>query len=173
MTDFDKYLSFVEAKLYLLLQISQTRFGATAVVSAGLFQAVRDSALFAIDPDYGIGSFLPPSQPSNSVLTLADAPDASIKKLFELLLAFMRVINCCVISRGSQNEQTMALARKFISDNRLNIMTIFKRSEMGTPNNTEIDECVDELAEAYTLLITISGFIDVSGPWYNQGCTRN
>jgi nuclear pore complex protein Nup205 len=39
----------------LLQQLCQTKPGATQVLKAGLFQAVRDSQLFAADPDLGIG----------------------------------------------------------------------------------------------------------------------
>lgn len=47
-------LSYYSAKLALLLTISQTRPGATQVMNADLFPAVRDSGLFAADPDLGI-----------------------------------------------------------------------------------------------------------------------
>ena len=51
-------LSYYEAKLALLLTISQTRSGAVHIVHAGLFQAIRTSGLFAVDPDLGIGIIL-------------------------------------------------------------------------------------------------------------------
>ncbi|KAL9576321.1 MAG: hypothetical protein Q9212_007201, partial [Teloschistes hypoglaucus] len=47
-------LSYYSAKLALLLTISQTRPGATQVMNADLFPTVRDSGLFAADPDLGI-----------------------------------------------------------------------------------------------------------------------
>lgn len=48
-------LSYCNAKLALLLQIAQTRFGAATVLNAGLFNAIKESGLFAIDPDLGVG----------------------------------------------------------------------------------------------------------------------
>jgi nuclear pore complex protein Nup205 len=48
-------LSYCHARLVLLLHISQTRVGATAVLNAGLFHSVQVSGLFAIDPDLGVG----------------------------------------------------------------------------------------------------------------------
>jgi hypothetical protein len=42
----------------LLLDIAQTRVGATAVVNAGLFHSVQASGLFAMDPDLGVGKWL-------------------------------------------------------------------------------------------------------------------
>lgn len=51
-------LSCYDAQLSLLQQLSQTKTGATHVLNAGLFHAVRESQLFAADPDIGIGRFL-------------------------------------------------------------------------------------------------------------------
>lgn len=48
-------LSHYNVKLDLLLQICRTRFGASAVLSAGLFRFVKESQLFSTDPDIGIG----------------------------------------------------------------------------------------------------------------------
>lgn len=53
----DLQITFFDAKLALLLNIAQTRFGATAVFDAGLFQAVKSSGLFSTDPDLGVGKF--------------------------------------------------------------------------------------------------------------------
>ncbi|KFY70946.1 hypothetical protein V499_08837 [Pseudogymnoascus sp. VKM F-103] len=143
--EIDMYLSYVNAKLALLVQVSQTRSGATAVLGAGLFQIIRDSGVFSTDPDIG--------------LDIADID--AIKKHYGLLLALMRVINCCVVSRGPQNEQTLAQAKKFVSENRLWMLSVFKRSaRIGAAVNNELDEVVDELSDAYMLLISMSGFLD-------------
>jgi nuclear pore complex protein Nup205 len=48
-------LSYFKAKLALLLKISQTRFGANAIINVGLFQSIRESGLFSMDPDLGAG----------------------------------------------------------------------------------------------------------------------
>jgi nuclear pore complex protein Nup205 len=48
-------LSYYQSLLSLLQQLSQTKIGATHVLNAGLFAAVRESKLFAADPDIGIG----------------------------------------------------------------------------------------------------------------------
>ena len=48
-------LSYCHARLVLLLHISQTRVGATAVLNAGLFHSIQVSCLFAMDPDLGVG----------------------------------------------------------------------------------------------------------------------
>lgn len=75
----------------------------------------------------------------------------------------MRVINAVVLSRGSQNEQTLAQARKFLSENRLSVLIVFKRSaRLGVLENASFHETIDDLAAAYIVLISISGFLDVS-----------
>jgi nuclear pore complex protein Nup205 len=53
--DVDLQLSYCNAKLALLLQLAQTRFGAATVLNAGLFHAIKESRLFVIDPDLGVG----------------------------------------------------------------------------------------------------------------------
>lgn len=50
-------LLFYDARFSLLLRISTTRLGATQLLGSGFFQAVRDSQLFSVDPDLGIGMF--------------------------------------------------------------------------------------------------------------------
>ena len=83
---------------------------------------------------------------------------------FALLLAPMRVINAAVVSRGEQNEQTLTLGRRFLAENRLSLLTVFKRSvNIGVNRDVSSDGLVDELAEAYMLLITLTSFINVSG----------
>lgn len=97
--------------------------------------------------------------------TTGIASSNAIKTHYALLLAVMRVINAAVISRGEQNEQTLTLGRRFLAENRLSVLTVFKRSvNIGTPGVVP-DELVDELAESYMLLITLTGFIDVSGTY--------
>lgn len=55
-------LAYYDAKLSLLLRVSQSKLGAAYVMGSGLFQAVRASGLFAVDPDLGLGMLA--SEPS-------------------------------------------------------------------------------------------------------------
>lgn len=52
-------LAYYDSKLSLLLRISQSKLGAAQVMNAGLFQAIRTSGLFALDPDLGLGMLAP------------------------------------------------------------------------------------------------------------------
>jgi nuclear pore complex protein Nup205 len=75
----------------------------------------------------------------------------------------MRIINAAAVSCGTQNEQMMGQARKFISENRLWMLTVFKRAaKIGARGDEQLDESVEDLADAYMLLISVSGFLDVS-----------
>lgn len=58
-SDVNLQLFYCNIRLALLLHISQSRFGAAAVLNAGLFHSIKVSGLFATDPDLGIGAFTP------------------------------------------------------------------------------------------------------------------
>lgn len=97
------------------------------------------------------------------------ASSKAVKTHFALLLAVMRVINAAVVSRGEQNEQTLTLGRRFLAENRLSILTVFKRSmNIGVNGSISLDGLVDDLAESYMLLITLTGFINVSDTLRNS-----
>jgi len=141
--DVSLHLFYCNARLALLLHISQNRFGASAVLNAGLFQSIKASGLFATDPDLGVD--------------IDD--DHAIEKHYGLLASLMRVICAVVLSRGSQNQQTLDQGRKFLTENRLSILAVLKKSA-GIGTGAGISESVDELAESYMLLMSVSGFLD-------------
>jgi nuclear pore complex protein Nup205 len=135
-------LSYYDASLSLLGRICQTRVGAAHVLNAGLFQAIRDSRIFAVDPDIGLD---------------IDNPEA-LKKYFELMLSVLRVISSAVISRGQKNEQTVYQAREFLKENRHSMVSIFKRSvNLGGVKDIGVD--LGELVDCFTLLVEITGFL--------------
>ncbi|KAH0547601.1 hypothetical protein FGG08_000326 [Glutinoglossum americanum] len=138
--------SYYEAKLSLLLRISQTRAGATYVLNAGLFQSVRDSQLFSVDPDLGLD---------------IDHPEA-LKKYYNLLLAVIRVINSAVLSKGSQNQHTIDQARRFLADNRYQIVAIFKRHAKIGGVHTDASGDLENIVESFTLLISMTKFLEAS-----------
>lgn len=134
---------YCKAKLALLLQIAQTRFGAAHILNARLFRSVKDSGLFSMDPDLGMDLAIPDQE----------------KLYYELLLAIVRVVNACVVSRGAQNEQTLQEGRRFVLENRTSMMTVMKKHAGigGVDAAVELD--VGDLAEAYMLLISVTGFL--------------
>lgn len=145
-------LLFHKTSLSLLLRISQTRLGATAVLNASLFNAIRDSQLFSADPDIGLEM---------------ENPDA-LANFFDLMLAVLKVVNSVVISRGNQNDQTVKLARDFLSENRFSVVGVFKRfGGVGNDGVGRID--LEELVEGFVLLISACGFLEVSQHFYSAG----
>jgi nuclear pore complex protein Nup205 len=69
----------------------------------------------------------------------------------------MRLICATVLSRGSQNVHTLEQARHFLTENRLSIMAVLKKSA-GLGGGESLN--VDELAESYVLLMTVTGFLE-------------
>ncbi|KAL8942978.1 MAG: hypothetical protein Q9216_001334 [Gyalolechia sp. 2 TL-2023] len=138
-------LAYYDSKLALLLTLSQTRHGATQIVNGGLFQMIRDSGLFSVDPDLGIA---------------IDNADA-LAKYYKLLLSVIRVIASVVMSRGSQNQQTIDQAKLFLSENRPLIVAIFKRqARVGAAATEDPTVDVEEMVELLVLLMTMTAFID-------------
>jgi nuclear pore complex protein Nup205 len=97
-------------------------------------------------------------------LNILDIDDKdAVNKHYELLAAIMRVICAAVLSRGSQNEHTLEQGRKFLMENRLSILAVLKKSAgLGGVNNDTSGQSIAELAESFILLITLTGFLEVS-----------
>lgn len=74
----------------------------------------------------------------------------------------MRLICACILSRGSQNQQTLESGRRFLTENRLSIMAVLKKSA-GLGGGMADVESVAELAESYVLLMTVTGFLEAEG----------
>ena len=74
----------------------------------------------------------------------------------------MRVLCVALLSKGTQNEQTLELGRKFLSDNRLLILAVLKKSAGIATAVEGSAQSVDDLAESFMLLISITDFMDVS-----------
>ena len=146
----------------MLLSISQTRAGAIHIANAGIFQAVRASGLFSVDPDIGIGECIRTSTRS-IVLTVVDIdnPEA-LDKYYSLILSITRVISAVVLSRGPQNEQTLDQARSFLIENRPLVVAIFKlQAKVGAVTFESMGVNVDEISELFVLLLTVTEFLDV------------
>lgn len=137
------------------------------VLNSGLFQCVRDSQIFAADPDVGLGQHDPPPpfpQPSlTPFLVDVENPEA-LKKFFDLMLSVLRIINSVVLSRGTQHDQTIKLAREFLRDNRHSMVAVFKRH--ASIGGIQVDGKIDlaDLVDNYTVLVSATEFIQVGSP---------
>jgi nuclear pore complex protein Nup205 len=81
----------------------------------------------------------------------------------------MRVICTVILSRGPQNEQTLEQGRRFLADNRLSTLAVLKKSAglgIGADGSTK---SIDELADSYMLLMSVTGFLDVSASPFHEG----
>ncbi|KAL4941066.1 hypothetical protein BDV06DRAFT_212966 [Aspergillus oleicola] len=140
-------LSYYESLLSLLQQLCQTKPGATHVLKAGLFQAVRDSQLFAADPDLGID---------------IDNPDA-LRKYYDLLDSVLRVIVTAAFSRGLHNEQMIEQTRAFLTENRQSMVGIFKRfAKIGGAGAADHYDALTSIAKSYTALVAATDFLEGS-----------
>ena len=91
-----------------------------------------------------------------------DNPEA-MNRYYELLLAIIRIITSVVLSRGPQNEYTIEQARLFLIENRPSMVGVFKRqAKIGGIANDDLTGDLEELVEFYVLLISLTGFLEVS-----------
>ncbi|KAL2860708.1 cullin-4B [Aspergillus lucknowensis] len=141
-------LSYYESLLSLLQQLCQTKSGATLVLKAGLFQAVRDSRLLAADPDLGIDTDI-------------DNPDA-LRKYYDLLDSVLRVIVTAVFSRGLHNEQMMEQTRSFLTEHRQSMVGVFKRfAKVGGVGAADHHDALTSIAKSYTALVAATDFLEM------------
>jgi nuclear pore complex protein Nup205 len=149
-------LAYYDASLALLLRICQSRLGAAYVLNAGLFAAVRDSQIFAVDPDIGLEF---------------DDPNALVK-YYSLMLAVLRVVNAAVVARGRQNDQTVFQAREFLRENRHCMVAVFKRSVNVNLGKSDGEGNIEELVDCWTVLVEVTGFLEVSLRVRGGSCLR-
>jgi hypothetical protein len=100
-----------------------------------------------------------------------EGPDA-VSKHYSLLAAIMRVICAALLSRGAQNEQSLEQGRRFITENRLSILAVLKKSA-GLVAGVVVSEQIEDLAESFMLLLTFTGFLEVSVLHQNIGSHSN
>lgn len=135
-----------DAKLALLLQLCQTRDGAKNVLHANLFRAIEQSELFTVDPELQADSTNP----------------RALEKHYTLLVKVTRIIGAAIVSRGSHN---VLQGRRFLTEHRMLVMHVLKRSAGIGSGGGKMDrallERIDELAEAFMVIITATGFLEV------------
>lgn len=137
--------NFQNARLALLLQLAQTRPGAKYILHANLLRAVETSGLFSADPE---------------LQTSRDNPKA-LEQHYDLLAKVVRIIGAALVSRGSHN---VVQGRRFLTDNRMLVAHSLKRSSgIGAGGaNEQLEQYVSDLADGLMIIITATGFLDVS-----------
>lgn len=138
---------YISSKLALLLSLSQTKAGAKYVLHANLLRVIETSGLFAADPELEI-----------------DASDAAaLERHYGLLARVTRIVAAAVVRQGSHN---VVAGRRFLTMARGLVVHVLKRS-VGIGGGRgerqgELEDRIEELAEAFMVLITATGFLDVS-----------
>ncbi|ROT35962.1 hypothetical protein SODALDRAFT_300242 [Sodiomyces alkalinus F11] len=151
--------TLMAAKLALLLQLAQTRTGATAILHANLLRHVEMSGLFSADPE----------------LQADPAKPHALAKHYELLAKMAHIIAAAIVCRGASYT---GQGQKFLTDHRMLVAHTLKRSAGigaveaggGGGGNSHragaqsgaLEHWVEELAEGFMLLITATGFLEVS-----------
>ena len=163
--DIPSLLTFYEAKLSLLLTISQSKIGAAHVMAAGLLHAIHVSGLFSVDPDIGVGKsgacYLLRSEETLLTGSEIDNPDA-LAKYYRLLLFITRIVACIVLVRGPQNTQSIDSGRSFLQDNRALVVAVYKRqAKLGGVSFDDAGINIEELANLFTLLVAMTNFVEV------------
>ncbi|KAM3480717.1 hypothetical protein MY5147_001006 [Beauveria neobassiana] len=135
----------LEAKLALLLQLAQTRAGAQYVLHASILRVVEQSGLFAADPE----------------LQLRADNGRALEQHYDLLARVVRIIGAALLSRGSHS---VAQGRKFLDEHRMLVAHTLKRSAgigaHGASDGEALEEKVEELADAFMVVIAATGFIE-------------
>ncbi|KAI2462908.1 nucleoporin Nup186/Nup192/Nup205 [Annulohypoxylon bovei var. microspora] len=138
----------LDAKLALLLQLCQTREGAKNVLHANLFRAIEQSGLFSVDPELQVDS----------------SDSKALERHYALLVKVARIIGAAIVSRGSHN---VLQGRRFLTEHRMLVMHVLKRSAgIGAgagKTDALLSERVSDLAEAFMVVITATGFLEFEG----------
>jgi nuclear pore complex protein Nup205 len=116
------------------------------VLHANLFKTVEQSGLFSVDPELQV-------DPSDS---------KALEKHYALLVKVARILGIAIVSRGSHN---ILQGRRFLSDHRMLVTHVLKRSAgVGTGAGRmepALAERIEDLAEAFIVMITATGFLEV------------
>lgn len=78
----------------------------------------------------------------------------------------LRVVTCCILSKGPQNEQTKKLGRQFLEETKNVALTVFKRhSNIRGPKPEAVGGDLRELTDMFVLLMSLTGYIEVRRPF--------
>ncbi|KAI1116020.1 nucleoporin Nup186/Nup192/Nup205 [Nemania sp. NC0429] len=137
--------NYLNSKLVLLLQLCQTGQGAKYVLHANIFRAVEESELFKVDPELYV-------DPTNA---------KALENHYLLLVKVAQIISVAIVSRGSHN---ILQGRRFLTGHRTLVAHVLKRSAgIGTGTgkiDTVLAGRVDDLAAAFMIMITATGFLE-------------
>ncbi|KAF2225848.1 nucleoporin Nup186/Nup192/Nup205 [Elsinoe ampelina] len=137
-------LRLTQANLALLLRIAKDPEGATKVLEAGIFSAIRDSGLFSADPELG-GELV--------------EGDEALETFYTLLSSVLRVIATVVTVKGERNEGVAAAGRQFLVESRgcfLGVLKGARREGLGKG----LEKVLEEVQEGFEIVCWGTGFLE-------------
>ncbi|QIW94678.1 hypothetical protein AMS68_000196 [Peltaster fructicola] len=137
-------LAYFHTATALLLRIAQLPDGPQLILRSNFISAVEDSGLFSTDPDIGLD---------------IDNPEA-LQAFYRLLSAIIRILVAIVVRRGPGDGSVIRIARKFLSDNRMSISSIFKLTSKQSSTRSEDSSDAIDVANELGRLILVTGFLE-------------
>lgn len=159
----DKLMSEVSAfraVMFFLLEVAQTRAGATQVIQCGIFQTLNECLFLNTDPDVGIQLATKEAKKGKSV-------DA-VELYYQILTPVLRVLTAIVLSMGSENLVTIDRVGDILRDRRHLVVALFKKDVLEKAQYKKEDEkkqgqkplaggdTLGDLAKLLTILVTLT-----------------
>jgi Nuclear pore complex scaffold, nucleoporins 186/192/205 len=89
----------------------------------------------------------------------------ALRNYYELLSSVLRLLVSVFYSRGQQNEQSQLQMRTFLTENRLNMVGVFKRyNGIGGSVSAESRTPLENVVKSYIALMSMADFVEVSVP---------
>lgn len=144
-TELTNSLAYFHTAAALLLRLAQSPDGPQLILRSDFIAAVEDSGLFSTDPDIGLD---------------IDNP-AALQAFYRLLSAIVRILVAIVVGRGSGDGAVIQTARRFLTDNRTSVASIFKLASKRTTSQVGDNTDVLDVANELSRLMFVTDFIEV------------
>jgi nuclear pore complex protein Nup205 len=89
----------------------------------------------------------------------------AMQNYYELLASVLRLLVSVFLSRGQQNQQSQQQMRGFLTENRANMVGVFKRYRGisgGVAPGTRVS--LENVVKSYVALMSMADFVQVSPP---------
>ncbi|KAG5354998.1 Nucleoporin NUP192 [Yarrowia sp. B02] len=160
----DKIMSEVtafRAVMFFLLEIAQTRTGATQVVQCGIFQTLHECLFLNTDPDVGIQLATKEAKKDKTV--------DPVELYYQILTPVLRLLTAITLSMGSENHLTIERVGSILRDRRHLVVALFKKDVLNKSQYKEDDvekkgkkkplignDSLADAAKLLTVLVTLT-----------------
>jgi nuclear pore complex protein Nup205 len=137
---------FFEIKVFkaiqcFLLQVAQTRSGASQIIQCGLFEVLQSCHFLNMDLDVGIE------------LEAGTVTDMYRVSFYEILSPVFQVLCALILSMGAENDPVLSRGRQFLDGHQQLIVAILKKDVRA-----EGGDQLQELVKLLVLLISLTGY---------------